>query len=67
MDWEVCKPEMISTPFWTGTGFMKCVLITRDEVEVSVGSFVVAAAIFVMEIEEVLVARTAWGRQTVAS
>lgn len=26
---EVWSPEMISTPFWMGTGFMKCVLTTR--------------------------------------
>src|SRR6266480_3540176 len=58
---------MISTPFWTGTGFMKWVLMTRDEVERSVGSFVVAAAIRVMEIEEVLVARMACGGQIRAS
>ena len=40
---------------------MKCVEITRDEADVSVGSFVVDAAILVMEIEEVFVARIAWG------
>ena len=50
---------MISTPFCTGTGFMKCVLITREGLERSVGSLVVAAAIFVTEIDEVFVARTA--------
>jgi hypothetical protein len=55
--WLVCKPVMISTPFWIGTGFMKCVDTTREEAEVSVGSFVVDAAIRVIEIEEVLVAR----------
>jgi hypothetical protein len=38
---------------------MKCVLMTLEEAERSVGSFVVAAAILVMEIEEVLVARMA--------
>ncbi len=27
---DVCNPLIISTPFWTGTGFMKCVLMTRD-------------------------------------
>jgi hypothetical protein len=47
---------MISTPFWTGTGFIKWVLMTREEAEVSVGSFVAAAAILVIEIEEVFVA-----------
>lgn len=36
---------------------MKCVLITREGAERSVGSLVVEAAILVMEIEEVLVAR----------
>lgn len=50
---------MISTPFWIGTGFMKCVLTTLEGAERSVGSLVVAAAIFVIEMEEVLVARIA--------
>lgn len=50
---------MISTPFCTGTGFMKCVLMTRDGPDRSFGSFVVAAAIFVIEMDEVLVARIA--------
>lgn len=45
---------------------MKCVDMTRDEAEVSFGSVVVAAAIRVMEIEEVLVARMAWGGQICA-
>ena len=54
---DVCRPLMISTPFCTGTGFMKCVETTRDDAERSVGSFVVEAAILVMLIEEVLVAR----------
>lgn len=54
---------MISTPFWMGTGFMKCVEMTRDEADISVGSFVVEAAIRVMEIDEVLVARIACGGQ----
>ena len=61
---EVCRPAIISTPVWTGTGFMKWVLTTRDAALRSVGLSlgVVAAAIFVMEIEEVLVARMAcWG------
>ena len=48
---------MISTPFWIGTGFMKCVDTTLEEADVSVGSFVVEAAIRVIDIEEVLVAR----------
>jgi hypothetical protein len=42
-----------------GTGFIKCVLMTRDEAERSVGSVVVLAAILVIEMEEVLVARIA--------
>ena len=60
---EVCKPLIISTPFWTGTGFMKCVLMTREAALRSVGAFggVVDAAILVMEMEEVLVARMACG------
>lgn len=56
---EVCSPEMISTPFWMGTGFMKWVLTTRDEAERSVGSVVVLAAILVMEMEDVFVASMA--------
>ena len=50
---------MISTPFCTGTGFMKWVLITLEAAVRSVGLSlgVVEAAIFVIEIEEVLVAR----------
>jgi hypothetical protein len=39
---------------------MKWVLMTRDEAERSVGSFVVEAAILVIEMEEVFVARIAW-------
>lgn len=31
---------MISTPFWTGTGFMKWVEMTREEALRSVGSCV---------------------------
>jgi hypothetical protein len=58
---------IISTPFWMGTGFMKCVLITRDEAERSVGSLVVLAAILVMEIDDVLVARIACEGQICAS
>jgi hypothetical protein len=50
---------MISTPFWTGTGFMKCVLMTREDADRSVGSLVVLAAIFVIEIDDVFVARMA--------
>lgn len=42
-----------------GTGFMKWVEITREAAERSVGSVVVAAAIFVMLMLEVLVARMA--------
>ena len=61
--WEVWRPLMISTPLWMGTGFMKWVLTTREEAEVSVGSEVVAAAILVMEMLEVLVARIAWEGQ----
>jgi hypothetical protein len=60
---EVCRPVMISTPFWIGTGFIKCVEMTREDADKSVGSFVVLAAILVMLIEEVLVARMAWGGQ----
>lgn len=60
---DVCKPRIISTPFCTGTGFMKWVLITREAADRSAGlsGGVVAAAIFVMEMEEVLVERMAWG------
>jgi len=57
---------MISTPLWMGTGFIKCVEITREEADVSVGSMVVDAAMRVMEMEEVLVARTACGGQICA-
>lgn len=46
---------------------MKCVEITRLEALVSVGSDVVAAAILVMEIEEVLVARMVCDGQICAS
>lgn len=60
---EVCRPVMISTPFCTGTGFMKCVLITREAAERSFGSLDVLAAILVMEILLVLVARMAWEAQ----
>jgi len=40
-----------------GTGFIKCVEMTLDEAEMSVGSLVVDAAIRVIEIEDVFVAR----------
>ena len=46
---------------------MKCVEITLDDAWVSVGSFVVDAAIRVMDIEDVFVARMAWGGQICAS
>jgi hypothetical protein len=46
---------------------MKCVLMTREDAERSVGSVVVEAAILVMDIEEVFVARIAWERQIWAS
>ena len=39
---------------------MKCVLTTREDAERSVGSLEVAAAILVIEMDEVLVARMAW-------
>ncbi len=58
---------MISTPFWMGTGFMKWVLMTREAAERSAGSLVVEAAILVMDIEDVFVARIAWGGQIRAS
>lgn len=63
--WEVCRPGMISTPFWMGTGFMKWVLTTREAAERLVGSSfgVVEAAILVMEMEEVFVARIVWEGQ----
>lgn len=43
-----------------GTGFIKCVEITRDGACKSVGFVVVAAAILVIEMDEVLVARIAF-------
>ena len=66
---DVCSPLMISTPFCTGTGFIKCVLTTRDAAATSVGlsGGVVAAAILVMDMEEVLVARMACGGAILAS
>lgn len=64
VDWDVCRPVIISTPFCTGTGFMKCVLMTREGAERSVGlPGLVAAAILVIEMEDVLVARMACGGQ----
>jgi len=39
---------------------MKWVLMTREGAERSVGSLEVAAAIFVMDMEDVLVASMAW-------
>lgn len=61
VDWEVCRPLIISTPFWMGTGFMKCVLMTLEAAERSVGlsAGVVERAILVIEMEEVFVARMA--------
>ncbi len=47
---EVEYPRITSTNFITGTGFMKCIPITLSALEVT-------AAILVIEIEEVLVAR----------
>src|SRR3569833_629223 len=63
----VCSPLMISTPFWTGTGFMKWVETTRELAEVSFGSLVVAAAMRVMEMDDVFVASIACLGQTSAS
>jgi len=40
---------------------MKCVEITREDADVSVGSLVVDAAILVMDMEDVLVAKMACG------
>ena len=58
---EVWRPLIISTPFCMGTGFMKWVLMTLEAARRSVGlsGGVVAAAIFVIEMEEVFVARMA--------
>ncbi len=47
---------MISTSFITGTGFMKCMPMTLS-------GPLVAAAISVMEMEEVFEARMVWGGQ----
>jgi hypothetical protein len=46
---------------------MKCVLMTREDAERSVGSVVVEAAIFVIEMDEVFVARIACDRHICAS
>ena len=51
----VCAPRMISTSCITGTGFMKCMPMTRSGRST-------LAAMRVMGIEEVLVARIASGR-----
>src|SRR5690554_7553471 len=51
---------MISTNFITGTGFIKCIPITLSGREVT-------AAIFVIEIEEVLVAKIASGLAALSS
>ena len=54
---EVCSPTIISTPFWIGTGFMKCVERTLCSAPLA------EAAIFVIAIEDVFVAKTAsWGQ-----
>lgn len=57
VDCDVCNPVMISTPFWMGTGFMKCVEMTREDADRSVGFSEVLAAILVMLIDDVFVAR----------
>ena len=66
---DVCSPLIISTPFCMGTGFMKCVLTTRDAAARSVrlSGGAVAAAIFVIDMEDVLVARMACGGAILAS
>lgn len=46
---------------------MKCVEMTREDAEVSVGSLVVDAAMRVMEMEDVFVARMVCGGQIWAS
>ena len=51
---DVASPRMISTSFITGTGFMKCMPMTFS-------GRPVRAAISVMEIELVFVARMALG------
>ncbi len=52
---EVAYPLITSTSFISGTGFIKCMPITCEGRRV-------AAAIFVMEMEEVLLARMASGK-----
>ena len=47
---SVCNPLITSTNFITGTGFMKCIPITLF-------GFLVKEAIFVIEMEDVLVAK----------
>lgn len=47
---EVCSPGMISTNFITGTGFIKCIPITCS-------GLVVEEAIFVIEMDDVFVAK----------
>ena len=51
---EVCIPRTISTSCISGTGFMKCMPATRSGRRV-------AAASLVIEIDDVLLARTASG------
>jgi hypothetical protein len=55
--WLVGRPRTISTSFISGTGFMKCMPITRS-------GRPLAAAIFVIEIEDVFDARIASSLQT---
>jgi hypothetical protein len=56
----VLNPRMTSTNFMMGTGFMKCIPMTCE------GRFV-AAAIFVMEIEDVFDARMQWAGAAASS
>lgn len=56
----VARPGMTSTNFITGTGFMKCMPITRSALLLD-SALTVDAPIFVIEIEEVFVARMALG------
>lgn len=51
----VYNPTMISTSFITGTGFIKCIPITWCAL------LGICPANFVIEIEEVFVAKMAWG------
>merc|ERR1719223_2183207 len=55
----VARPLMISTNFMTGTGFMKCMPMTFSGLST-------AAAILVMEMDEVLVARITSSRVAAA-